>query len=112
MLSQPHRWRRRIKVVVTDGSSAYKHSVETCLPHTRHVLGRFCDLYATGELPEFHSIVVTIIAWSDETLAWHQTNRMPNGRIESINNLLQVLRRTVHGFTNPTDSAARGILIT
>ena len=32
-------------------------------------LGRFCDLYATGELPEFHNIVDPIIASSDETLA-------------------------------------------
>ena len=32
-------------------------------------LGRFCDLYETGELPEYHDIVDTIIAWSDEILA-------------------------------------------
>ena len=206
LMSQPHRWRRRIKVVVTDGSRAYKHSVQTCLPHARHVLDRFhvirwftagltavrrdiqrrqpegvkpvfdpqvfkarfmllrrgdtltdtdqasldklfdkhprlkagyqalqelhglyladdeagalkaldrfCDLYATGELPEFHSIVDTIIASSDEILAWHHTSRASNGRIEGTNNLLQVLRRTAHGFTNPNNFAARGILIT
>ena len=206
LMSQPHRWRRRIKVVVTDGSRAYKHSVQTCLPHARHVLDRFhvirwftagltavrrdiqrrqpegvkpvfdpqvfkarfmllrrgdtltdtdqasldklfdkhprlkagyqalqelhglyladdeagalkaldrfCDLYATGELPEFQKIVDTIIAWSDEILAWHHTNRASNGRIEGTNNLLQVLRRTAHGFTNPNNFAARGILIT
>ena len=45
-------------------------------------LGRLCDLYETGELPEFHDIVDTIIAWSDEILAWHHTNRASNGRIE------------------------------
>ena len=28
------------------------------------------------------------------------------------NNLLQVLRRTAHGFTNPRNFEARGILIT
>ena len=45
-------------------------------------LGRFCDLYETGELPEYHDIVDTIIAWSDEILAWHCADRASNGRIE------------------------------
>ena len=206
LMSQPHRWRRGVKVVVTDGSAAYKASIDACLPHARHVLDRFhvirwftagltavrrdiqrrepqgtkpafdpevfrarfllmrrgdqlhardqarlaklfdkhprlqtgwqalqelhglyladdhdgamqaldrfCDLYTTGELPEFHHIVDTIIAWSDEILAWHHTNRASNGRIEGTNNLLQILRRTAHGFTNPTNFAARGLLIT
>ena len=71
-----------------------------------------CDLYETGDLPEFHHIVDTIIARSDEILAWHHTDRASNGRIEGANNLLQVLRRTAHGFTNPDNFAARGILIT
>ena len=35
-----------------------------------------------------------------------------HGRIEGTNNLLQVLRRTAHGFTNPDNFAARGLLIT
>ena len=175
LMSQPHRWRRGVKVVVTDGSTAYKTSVETCLPHARQVLDRFhvirwftagltavrrdiqrrpegskpafdpevfkarftllrrgdtltnedrarldalfdthprlragwqalqelhglyladdhegalkaldrfCDLYQTGELPEFHDIVNTIINWSDQILAWHHTNHPSNGRIE------------------------------
>ena len=75
-------------------------------------LGRFCDLYETGELPEFHRIVDTVIAWSDEILAWHHAGRPSNGRIEGTNNLLQVLRRTAHGFTNPANFEARGLLIT
>ena len=54
----------------------------------------------------------TIIAWSDEILAWHHSDRASNGRIEGINNLLQVLRRTAHGFTNPANFEARGILVT
>ena len=57
-------------------------------------------------------IVDTIIAWSDEILAWHHSDRASNGRIEGINNLLQVLRRSAHGFTNPTNFEARGILVT
>ena len=75
-------------------------------------LGRFCDLYETGELPEFHDIVNAIIAWSDEIFAWHHTDRANNGRIEGTNNLLQVLRRTAHGFTNAANFEARGLLIT
>ena len=206
LMSQPHKWRRGVKVVVTDGSRSYKASVDACLPQARHVLdrfhvirwfcagltavrrdiqrreppgvkpafdpevfrarflllrrsdtltdadqtrldalfeahprlrsgwqalqelhglyltgdhqgaldalGRFCDLYETGELPEFHDTVDTIIARSDEILAWHHTDRASNGRIEGTNNLLQVLRRTAHGFTNPTNFEARGLLIT
>ena len=75
-------------------------------------LRRFCDLYETGELPEYHDIVDTIIARSDEILAWHHSDRASNGRIEGTNNLLQVLRRTAHGFTNPANFEARGILVT
>ena len=45
-------------------------------------LGRFCDLYETGELPEYYDTVDTIIAWSDEILAWHHSDRASNGRIE------------------------------
>ena len=70
------------------------------------------DLYETGELPEFHTIVDTLIARSDEILAWHHSGRVSNGRIEGTNNLLQVLRRTAHGFTNPANFEARGILVT
>ena len=205
LMQQGHRWCKGVKVVVSDGSKAYKSAIDAHLGHARHVLdrfhvirwfsagltqvrrdiqrrpegskpafdpevfrarfallrrgdtltdadrarldalfdahprlkagwqalqelhglyladdhqgaldalGRFCDLYETGELPEYHDIVDTIIAWSDEILAWHHTDRASNGRIEGINNLLQVLRRTAHGFTNPRNFEARGILVT
>ena len=75
-------------------------------------LDRFTDLYATGELGEFHDIVDTTINWGDEILAWHISGRPSNGRIEGTNNLLQVLRRVAHGFTNPNNFAARGLLVT
>ena len=52
---------------------------------------RFCDLYRTGKLPEFHDIDNTIIASSDQILAWHHTNHPHNARIEETNNLRQVL---------------------
>ncbi len=32
--------------------------------------------------------------------------------IEGTNNLIQTLRRTAHGFTNPQNYAARGLLLT
>ena len=75
-------------------------------------LGRFADLYATGQIPEYHDIVDTIIAWRAEILAYHSCRRASNGPIEGINNLLQVLRRVAHGFTNPDNYAARGLLVT
>ena len=75
-------------------------------------LDNFSDLYQTGQLPEFHDIVDTFIEWSDEILNWHHTERPSNGRTEGTNNLLQVLRRTAHGFTNPCNFQARGLLIT
>jgi transposase len=75
-------------------------------------LDRFTDLYATGTLGEFHDIVTTILNWADEILDWHDTGRPSNGRIEGTNNLLQVLRRVAHGFTNVDNYAARGLLVT
>jgi len=75
-------------------------------------LGRFCDLYASGQIPEFHDVVDAILAWSTEILAFHDkgVGRISNGRIEGTNNKLQVLRRVAHGFTNRDNFEARGIL--
>ena len=75
-------------------------------------LERFCDLYATGEIPEFHEVVDTVIAWSTEILAFHEpaAGRVSNGRLEGTNNKLQVLRRVAHGFVNRANFEARGIL--
>ena len=75
-------------------------------------LDRFTDLYQTGDLPEFHRIVNTLIAHMPQILAWHAAGRPSNGRIEGTNNLLQVLRRTAHGFTNAHNFAARALLVT
>ena len=75
-------------------------------------LDRFTDLYATGQLGEFHHIVDTIIAGGNEIFAWHENGRPSNDRIEGTNNLLQVLRRVAHGFTNPNNFAARALLVT
>ena len=83
------------------------------LDGANQALGRFADLYDSGQIPEYREIVDTIIAWGEEILAYHTTRRrVSNGPIEGINNLLQVLRRVAHGFTNPNNYAARGILVT
>ncbi|WP_420621782.1 transposase [Candidatus Poriferisodalis sp.] len=62
--------------------------------------------------PEFSDTVDTFLAWHAQILDWHQAGRPSNGRIEGTNNLLQVLRRTAHGFTNYANFEARGILLT
>ncbi len=205
LVQQGHRWCKQVKVVVSDGSPAYKAAIDTHLGHSRHVLDRFhvirwftagltavrrdaqrrppgakpvfdrdvfrarflllrrgdtltkadqdrlhtlfgahpklkagwdalqelhglytagdhneadkaldrfCDLYQTGQLSEYHKIVDTIIKWYHEILNWHHTHRPSNGRIEGTNNLLQVLRRSAHGFTNPANYQTRALLIT
>ncbi len=72
-------------------------------PGALAALDRFCDLYATGEIPEFHDVVDTVIAWSGEILAFHEpgAERISNGRLEGTNNKLQVLRRVATG--SPTN---------
>ena len=82
------------------------------LDQANQALGRFADLYATGQIPEYHQVVDTIIAWGAQILAYHGNRRVSNGPLEGINNLLQVLRRVAHGFTNYDNYAARGILVT
>ena len=75
-------------------------------------LDRFTDLYQTGRIPQYRKTVNAILRWSDEILAYHTTGRPTNGPIEATNNLLQKLKRTAHGFTNPQNYAHRGILLT
>ncbi len=82
------------------------------LDQANAALGRFADLYATGQIPEYRGIVDTIIAWGEEILAYHPSRRASNGPLEGINNLLQILRRVAHGFTNYDNYAARGLLVT
>jgi transposase len=202
--SQGHRWCRRVKVVVSDGSGSYKAAIDAWLPAATHVLDRFhvvrwfavglttlrrdlqrrpddqrppafhpnlfrarfllltrvdhldsaqgarilelfdahpglapgwkalqwlyrCydandetgaraaldrfhQLHAQGDIGGFDDIVATIAKWEPEILAFHTTGRVSNGRLEGTNNLLQVLRRVAHGFTNRANSEARGIL--
>ncbi|WP_420625652.1 ISL3 family transposase [Candidatus Poriferisodalis sp.] len=205
LAAQGHRWCRAVKVVVSDGSAAYKAAIDAQLGHARHVLDRFhvirwfqagltavrrdvqrrpegskpafdrdvfrarfllmrrpdkldaadqarldalfaahprlkaawdalgelhglyladdhkgamaaldrfADIYATGQIPEFSDTVDAFLAWHAQILDWHRTGRPSNGRIEGTNNLLQVLRRRAHGFTNYANFEARGLLLT
>ncbi len=41
LAAQGHRWCRGVKVVVSDGSAAYKAAIEARLGHARHVLDRY-----------------------------------------------------------------------
>ena len=75
-------------------------------------LGRFADIYGAGDIPDFSDSVDTFLAWHNEILDWHRAGRPSNGRIEGTNNLLQVLRRKAHGFTNYANFEARGHLLT
>ena len=76
-------------------------------------LDRFTDLYQTGDLPEFYKIVNTLLAaHAPASSPGTPPGEPSNGRIEGTNNLLQVLRRTAHGFTNPHNFAARALLVT
>ena len=197
-------WRRGVKVVVTDGSRAYKSAIDTWIPNARHVLdrfhvvrwftagltavrrdiqrrpdgtlpafdpdvfrarfallrrgdqlsdaqaahidklladhprlqvawdalqelyglylaedydgalaalGRFGDLYATGKLPEFRKVVRHRHRLGRRNPGLASVRATIQRRLEGANNLLQVLRRVAHGFTNPNNYAARGLLL-
>ena len=41
LAAQGHKWCKAVKVVVSDGSAAYKAAIEMRLGHARHVLDRF-----------------------------------------------------------------------
>ena len=56
--------------------------------------------------PPYRKTVKAILRWSDEILAYHTTGRPTNGPIEATNNLLQKLKRTTHGFTNPQNGSS------
>ena len=60
---------------------------------------------------EINRLGRTIAAWRTQISNWHAA-RVTNAPTEAANNLLQVLRRTAHGFTNPRNFEGRGILVT
>lgn len=63
-------------------------------------------------LVEFDRLVETLLEWGDEIFAFHDTDRITNGRIEGTNNRLGVLKRVAYGFLNVSNFAARALLLT
>ena len=102
----------RLKVAWDALQELYQIYEADDLDGANEALARFADLYDSGQIPEYHDVVDKIIAWGDEILAYHPGRRATNGPLEGINNLLQVLRRVAHGFTNYNNYAARGLLVT
>ena len=75
-------------------------------------LGAFINIWKTTPLVEFDKLVGTLLEWGDEILAFHDTGRVTNGRIEGTNNRLDVLKRVAYGFVNSDNFAARALLAT
>ena len=76
-------------------------------------LRRLADLYATGQIPEYHEVVDTIIASKEGILAYQPSRRATNGPLEPIQQPPpRFLRRVAHGLTNYDNYAARGMLVT
>jgi transposase len=75
-------------------------------------LGAFIDTYQDHPLLEFQKLTETLLEWGDEIFAFHDTDRVTNGRIEGTNNKIGVLKRIAYGFVNTTNFAARALLLT
>ena len=75
-------------------------------------LGAFIDIWNDTPLVEFDRLVETLLEWGDEIFAFHDTDRINNGRIEGTNNRLGVLKRVAYGFLNVSNFAARALLLT
>ena len=65
-------------------------------------LGRFADLYATGQIPEYRQVVDTIIAWGEQILAYHTTRRVSNGPLEGITTSYKSYDESPTGSPTPT----------
>jgi len=75
-------------------------------------LAAFIDTYQDHPLAEFERLTATLLEWGDEIFAFHECDRVSNGRIEGTNNKLGVLKRLAYGFVNVSNFAARALLIT
>ncbi|GIU91576.1 MAG: ISL3 family transposase [Acidimicrobiia bacterium] len=205
LASQGHRWCRQVKVVVTDGSEAYRTAIRQHLGHATHVvdrfhvarwfasalievrrqiqrigphgsrpaynpdifrsrylqlrradrldpegrerlervlsehpelahawtlyqhlhriyiaagdddanqaLGEFIAAYQDRSLPEFEQVIGALIDWGDEIFAFHDADRVTNGRLEGTNAKLGVLKRAAYGFVSATNFGHRALLL-
>jgi transposase len=75
-------------------------------------LGAFIADYEDHPLVEFDKLTETLLEWGDEIFAFHDTDRITNGRIEGTNNKIGVLKRMAYGFTNVDNLAARALILT
>lgn len=75
-------------------------------------LGAFIDIYQNHPLLEFEKLTETLLEWGDEIFAFHDADRVTNGRIEGTNNKLGVLKRIAYGFVNTANFASRALLLT
>ena len=75
-------------------------------------LAAFIATYEQHPLVEFDKLTATLLEWGDEIFAFHDTDRVTNGRIEGTNNKIGVLKRVAYGFTNVRNLAARALILT
>jgi transposase len=75
-------------------------------------LAAFIETYQDHPLLEFENLCATLLEWGDEIFAFHECDRVSNGRIEGTNNKLGVLKRSAYGFVNVHNFAARALLLT
>jgi transposase len=74
-------------------------------------LGAFIATYQDHPLLEFDKLTETLLEWGNEIFAFHDTDRVTNGRIEGTNNKLGVLKRIAYGFVNADNFGARALLV-
>ena len=55
---------------------------------------------ADSEVPELHRLARTIDAWTDELLAYFDTDGISNGPTEAMNLLIKRIKRVGFGFRN------------
>jgi len=75
-------------------------------------LGEFITAYSDRSLPEFEKVISALIDWGDEIFAYHNADRITNGRLEGTNAKLGVLKRIAYGFVSADNFAHRALLLT
>ena len=67
-------------------------------------LGVFIDGRFRWTLPECEPLIDTLLKWGDEIFAFHDADRVTNGRLEGTNAKLCVLKRIGYGLVSATHS--------
>ncbi|MGH2722826.1 MAG: ISL3 family transposase, partial [Actinomycetota bacterium] len=74
-------------------------------------LGAFIAAYESEPLPEFGAVIEALLKWGDEIFAFHDADRVTNGRLEGTNAKLGVLKRIAYGFVNHRNFGHRALLL-